>query len=377
MGGNTDDLLLLGRCLGVDESNGALDSLREQLGTAGRDWRPFVALANRHQVVPALSLSLRRKRCEDVLPDDLQYYLAEVLQRNARRNALLRQQACEAVAALNETSVEPIVLKGGLHLFESGFDRAGRIMADLDFLVPRPEFETAVYALRRIGYSVLETPTDRSEYSLTLFRPGVLATIDMHRDLGPQRTLLPADVAIAAAVRLSSEGLELRALSPTHQVLHAIVNASVNEPHYRMATIALCRLHELVLLSQRRTDAIDWNSVYRGMANEGLQQAVTALLSLARRLLGMPLPPAISETMHARLYVARYLLQTRYVPPMTLGRLWGRLTHTFGRVRMDYFYPCGRSRWRLTVSRLRHAGSILRRRDMEALETIANDFRAD
>jgi hypothetical protein len=50
---------------------------------------------------------------------------------------LLRQQACEAVNSLNNAGIQPIVLKGGLHFFGSRFDRAGRIMADLDFLVPR------------------------------------------------------------------------------------------------------------------------------------------------------------------------------------------------------------------------------------------------
>jgi Uncharacterised nucleotidyltransferase len=377
MGGDIGDLLLLGRCLGVDESGGVLNALREELGVAGRDWRPLVALANRHQIVPALWLSLCRKRCQSVLPEDLQYYLAEILQRNARRNALLRQQACETVTALNGAGIQPIVLKGGLQLFESGFDRAGRIMADLDFLVPRSSFEAAVNALRRIGYSLLGTTFNRSEHSLTLFRAGVLATIDLHRDLGPQRTLLPADAAITASVPLAIDGLELRSLSPTHRVLHAIVNASVNEPHYRMATIALCRLYELMLLSQRRTFAIDWNAVCRGMANEGLEHAVPALLCLTRQLLGMPLPAAIRETMHSRLYVRRYFLQSRFMPLMVLGRSWGRLTHTFARVRIDYFYPCGSSPWRLTVSRLRHAGTILHRRDIKAIEIISRDLRAD
>ena len=375
--GRDDSLLLLGRCLGVNESSGALEALRQELGTAGRDWRSFVALANHHRITPALWLSLCRKGCENLLPGDLQRYLAEILQRNAQRNALLRQQACEAVAALNECGIQPIVLKGGLHLFEPGFNGATRIMGDLDFLVPRAGFETAIDSLRRIGYSVLDAPCNQLEYSLTLVRGGVLATIDLHRDLGPQRTLLPADAAIAAAAPLSIKGIDLLSLSPTHRILHAIVNTSVNDPHYRMATIALCRLYELVLLSQHRTAAIDWDAVRRGMANEGLEHVVPALLCLTRQLLGMDLPPGIRETRRARLYVKRHFLQARYAPLRSLGRLWGRLTHTFVRVRVDYFYPCGRSPLRLTVSRLRHARAVLQRRDIRIFETIASCVRAD
>jgi hypothetical protein len=154
------------------------------------------------------------------------------------------------------------------------------------------------------------------------------------------------------------------------------VNASVNDPHYCMATVGLCWLQELVLLSQRWTAAIDWAAVYRGMANEELEHALTALLCLARRLLGLPFPPAIRETMRARIYVRRYFLQADYAPLMSLGRLSGRLRHSFGRVRMDYLYPCGHSRWRLTASRLRHAGAILHQRDMKVFETIARDLHA-
>ena len=377
MGGDKDGLLLLGRCLSIDASSGVVEALRQELAAAGRDWRPFIKLANRHKITPALWSSLCRKECERVLPEDLQRYLAEISQRNARRNALLRQQASEAIVALNRDSIQPIILKGGLHLFGSGFDRAIRMMADLDFLIPRPRFDAAVDALRRIGYSVLDTTHDRPEYSLTLFRSGVLATIDLHRDLGPQRTLLPADVAISAAAPISIEGIDLLSLSSTHRILHSIVNTTVCDPHFHMATISLCRLYDLVLLSQERTAAVDWDVVCQEMANEGLEHAVVALLSLTRELFGMPIPPTIRRKMRARLYVTRYFLQARYGPLMSLGRLWGRLTHTFGRARIDYFYPCERSPLRLTASRLRHAAAVFSGRDVDVLETIANDLRAD
>lgn len=377
MRGDTDAMLLAGRCLGVDESAGALATLRHELGAPERDWCRFVALVNRHRVTPALWASLRRKECSDALPDDLQSYLAAILQRNARRNHLLRQQAYEAVAALNERDIRPVVLKGGLQLFEPGFDRAARIVADLDLLVPRAGFETAADALCKIGYLILDASRDRSKHSLTLSRSDSLATIDLHRDLGPQRHLLPADVALADSVPLSIDGVVLMSLSPTHRALHTIVNTAVTDPHYRMATVALCRLYDLVLLSQRHAAAIDWNAVCRGMAHGGLEHAVTALLYLTRQLFGMPLPIPLTETVRARLYVQRYLLQLHSAPLRSIGRLWGRITHSLSRVRMDYFYACGRNPLHLAGARLRHVRGMLRRRDVKIRETIANDIRAD
>jgi hypothetical protein len=300
-----------------------------------------------------------------------------IFERNVQRNTLLRLQACEAVTALNRAGIQPVVLKGGLQLFERGFNIAARIMADLDFLTARGDFETAVDALRGIGYSVLATNRDRPEYSLTLARGGVLATIDLHQDLGPQRTLLSAEAAIAAAEPLSVEGIHLLSLSPTHRILHAIVNASVNDPHYRMATITLCRLYDLVLLSQHRSAAIDWRAVRLGMANEGLEHIVPALFLLTRQLFDVALPPEIRATRRARLYAKRYWLQARYTSLKSLGKLWGRVTHAFSRVHVDYFYPCGRNPLRLLVSRFRHARAILQRDDIDIVEVVSGYNRKD
>src|SRR5262245_58470135 len=118
MSGNSDILRLLGRCLSIDQSNEALQALRQELGTVHSDWRSFIALANRHQITPALWRSLCQKECANVLPGDVRWYLAEIFQRNARRNVLLRQQVCEAVEALNKSGIQPVVLKGAFHLFD-------------------------------------------------------------------------------------------------------------------------------------------------------------------------------------------------------------------------------------------------------------------
>jgi Uncharacterised nucleotidyltransferase len=376
MGGDNDRLRLLGRCLGIDNSSGAHEALRQDLAAvASSEWYLFVKLANRDKITPALWQSLCEKACQHVLPEHLQDYLVEIYQRNARRNTLLRAQACEAVAALNSNGIQPIILKGGLHLFDPRLHISARMMADIDLLVSSSKFDAAVQALRRTGYSVLDTKRERPEYSFTMSRRGALATIDLHRDLGPQAMLLTADEAISAAAPILGEGIDLLSLSPTHQMLHAIINTAVCDPHYRTARISLSRLYELVLLSEGKTDAIDWNMICRKMTSAGLKHAPLVMLSLTRELFNMPVPLPSHANTRARLYVTRYFLQARYRPLMSVGKLWGRLIHTFALARIDYFYSCGRRPWRLTVSRLRHAGLFLRRRDIDVVGTIARDIR--
>src|SRR5262249_38764641 len=134
---------------------------------------------------------------------------------------------------------------------------------------------------------------------------------------------------------------------------------------------------ELVLLSQHRSTAIDWNSVRVGMENEGLKHVAPALFLLARELFDAAIPPEIRVTRRGRLYAKRYWLQARYAPLRSLGKLSGKFTHTFSRVRVDYFYPCGRNPLRLAVSRLHHARAILHRPGTEIVEAIANCVRTD
>src|SRR3546814_4514008 len=91
------------------------------------------------------------------------------------------------------------------------------MMADVDLLVPRAGFDAAIGALASIGYVALSGPGEPPAHGVTLARAGGLATIDLHRDLGPQRRVLPAEAVLASAVPLSANGLRLLAPSRSEE----------------------------------------------------------------------------------------------------------------------------------------------------------------
>src|SRR5688572_32527646 len=76
------------------------------------DWRGILMMANRALVTAQLYEALARTGAVQNLPDDVHRFLLEVSQRNCERNRRLSRQLGEALQALNDAGIEPILLKG-------------------------------------------------------------------------------------------------------------------------------------------------------------------------------------------------------------------------------------------------------------------------
>ncbi len=106
----------LRRCLSQDRSPAAVAALGHALDTT--DWKGLVDLANRHFLTPALWWALEEKGLAGRLPGDLREFLRRAHSLNLARNEGIRAQAGEIATTLDRSGIVPIVLKGGVHLFE-------------------------------------------------------------------------------------------------------------------------------------------------------------------------------------------------------------------------------------------------------------------
>ena len=95
----------------------------------------------------------------------------------------MRTQLEEAVAALNEREVIPVLLKGAAILATAAPERrATRIMVDLDILVDPDQVETALQALAELDYqSHFRTPPDSRKQYTDLKRARDVGMIDLHQ----------------------------------------------------------------------------------------------------------------------------------------------------------------------------------------------------
>ncbi len=188
-------------CLSPVQTPATVAVLHGDIAAGGLAWDEVFRIADREMLSAALCGALAAKGLLDAVPEGIRSSLQRRLTINGVRNERIKQQASEIVAALNRTGIEPIILKGGLHLFESPpADLGTRMMRDLDFVVPKDELDKAVECLRAIGYRPDLEGARWTYHYRPLSRPGEFAPIDVHRYVGEQKDLLPPTEAWREAV---------------------------------------------------------------------------------------------------------------------------------------------------------------------------------
>jgi len=199
-------------------------------------------------------------------------------------------------------------------------------------------------------------------HARTFHRTGALATIDLHRHVGPQTRLLTASEARRSAEHFARDGLELAGLSATHRLLLSFMSYCLFEPRYRNRELPLRALHGLAVISRYYRCSIDWPWIDAIINKYSLARPFRVWLHLAHELFLVPPPETWKADRWARTYSSACLLQLNH--PRLVGVLRGAVKPfwIFDAWRMDYRYGCGIEGWPLAVTRLRHAMNILSKR---------------
>lgn len=322
-------IALLGACLSLALDPGRRDAVRAQLAAPGFDGLSLMALANAQKVGPALLPALRRHGIDDALPPDLAAYLALLLEANAARNRRLAAQCRAAGETLAAAGLQAALLKGACWLFAGGAEAEDRLIVDIDLLLPRAAIPDAVAALVAAGYQdttgQFEEP-DHFHHAPLLPAPapgGSLASLELHRDLGWQRRLLPAEEVLRAA-RPVAPGLLLP--SPEHRLLHNILHAQHQDAAWAGGVI---RLRDLLDIARLLATGLDAGVLADWMRRHQRRHLLTGTLHLAHRLLAAPVPPPLHPSWPARLHAARCLAQARSRRAAWLGERLAILVRGF------------------------------------------------
>ena len=247
------------------------------------------------------------------VPEDVRAFVRDIYRRNALRNDRLRAQLEEAVAALNERDVIPVLLKGSAILATAVPERrATRIMADLDILVDPDQVETALQALADLDYqSHFRTPPDsRKQYS-DLKRARDVGMIDLHQGApGPDYFYRPSGKLLAHCTPISVGRGTAYLPTPTFQAFMLIIHDQFQDDDYWVGEIDVRHLVELRDLAN--AEGIDWNRMMSFASSRLARNAIAKQLVALAELFGVDVPVELRKGFVPRLQFRRLLLQSRF-----------------------------------------------------------------
>lgn len=248
-------------------------------------WADLLAQAHRHRVTGLLKAAADAGALAVTAGQAEQ--LRAVSLATAVRVLGLQQELANVVGLLAEDGVPSRVLKGAA---VAGLDYARpavRSYADLDVLVRADDFDAAVAALSRAGYSrTLAEPRPgfdrRFDKGTTLVGAAAGYEIDLHRTfvLGPWGLLVDLDELWDDGEPVQVGGRTMWALSRTNRFLHACYHAALGNWPLRLASLR-------DVAEMARHPGLDVPAVLRRAAGWGVEAVVAAAVADTHRLLSL------------------------------------------------------------------------------------------
>jgi putative nucleotidyltransferase-like protein len=293
----------------VRDIRGNFDLLLEYcavaIGTADRiqsrrlhdvDWEAFADLAERHDVLPLVYRSLHRE------PNGAPHKVLEAFrrryERNARKNLRLAFELTRILECLSACGVDAIPYKGPV-LAEILYGDVGlRQFSDLDILIRPRDLTRASAAVQELGYKPTHQLTRRQEqacmangYERAFDGPLGKNLLEVQWRIVPK--FYSIDLEVEDLFERSSstalDGWQGRTLSPEDLLLVLCVHAA---KHSWVRLSWLCDMARTL-----QTQTMDFEVVRSRTTELGITRIVGISVGLANRLLKMPVPAPLDDTM--------------------------------------------------------------------------------
>jgi Uncharacterised nucleotidyltransferase len=260
------------------------------------DWARVLILAEHHGVFPLLCQGLDEAVAGSI-PANICDKLRLRSEQNARKNLRLAAELLQILDCLEEAGVLAIPHKGPV-LAESIYGDLGlRDFWDLDILIRRADVPRARQALARISYFSNLTLTTAEEnaylacgYEYPFYGLAGRSLLELQWNLVPR--YFAVDIEMEQLFRRASTtslaGRSVRTLCSEDLVLALSVHAA------KHLWTRLCWLRDLGGVIETRS--LDWDQVNAEATKHGIRRILAINLMLAQRILGAPIPRAVSET---------------------------------------------------------------------------------
>ena len=310
-------------------------------------WPTVLEVANRGWLCPALYVVLRRADRLSAIPVPVRAYLSFIHDRNSERNRRLRGQLVEAVRALNAAAIEPVLLKGAIHLFTAREGELGsRMISDLDIGIAPAEMAPATSALSALGYRCFGSDREMA-------RADDIAVIEFHSKPSARSAPYLTHDLRACSPRDVRDGAAARIPSATSRALHLIVHDMIKEGDYWTFRIDLRHLQDLAELAHSR-EGIDWRQLCAALSDRRARDALVVQARALEDLFGIEIPSDLRAGRLAECrHVARLVCASRGRAASVL-RLTGNVSRGVRRMAEGYEW---RGSWTFTQQVYRRLAS--------------------
>lgn len=293
------------------------------------EWDTLLATARASQLLPRLAWLLRSAGLGDQLPGEIgEFVLAHEALADAQHEAV-HLEARAILNALSATDCPVVFLKGSAYVLSGHAARYGRLLGDIDIMVPRAQVENAELLLKLAGWS----NAHYSAYDQRYYRQWMHELPAMqHRTRGTaldlHHTILPPTAGASVdAARLFAAATPLPDL-PNAFVLNradALIHCATHLFHEGEFDKGLRDLHDFhCLLAEMEEEGLDAAALSERAIELDLAWPLFLALRYNRLIFGDALGAAAESLLERKLQPARLrvrLLDTLYLqalPPLDL-----------------------------------------------------------
>ncbi len=262
------------------------------------DWNEVLRLATRWGVLPRLALRLRAGGQLDGLAAKSRDRLEAGIALSRSHERAIRWEANRVERALRAIDTPVVVLKGGAYILTGLPASQGRLMSDLDILVPRGRLATVEQALLGHGWTFME-PNEYDDYYYRhwthelppMVHRDRLTALDVHHTILPPLGNLKPDPALLFANARPIEGTRFHVLAPEDMVLHSA--AHLFQDGEMAGGIRDLTDLDLLLGYFGTNEPGFWERLVPRAQSLHLTRPLFYALRFSRRLLGTAIPPEV------------------------------------------------------------------------------------
>ena len=266
-----------------------------------REWDRLLPLARHTGVLGRFYQQLADDHLLERIPAPVLPHLEAAHITAAEHERMIHWEVNRIQRTLAYTSISVVLLKGAAYVMAGLPCARGRLVSDVDILVPKEQLALVERALQQHGWETAELDTYDQQYYrrwmhvLPPLRHRLRGTlVDLHHTILPETSRLKPDPAKLLANARPLEGTRFQVLAPTDMVLHSAAHA-FHDGDLNNSLRDLLDLHDL--LCHFGADPRFWDVLPRRARELDLSRPLFYAVRYTQRFLGTPVPASLAASL--------------------------------------------------------------------------------